>query len=83
MHACRRGKKIRWADLSNEMESARKSIIRQAEKDKQNLDAPIGDYGKYEIGGLSYSKGAWSFYVLHHILGDEVFTKGIRSFLKQ
>lgn len=67
----------------DEMESARKSFIKRTEKDRKNYETPISDYGKYEIGGLSYSKGAWSLYVLHQILGDETFSQAVQSFLKE
>lgn len=65
------------------LETARKSFIRSVERDKRNYETPIADYGKYEIGGLSYTKGAWSLYVLHHLLGDEGFYKVMGVFLAE
>jgi hypothetical protein len=67
--------------FENTLEEARKSFMRRVEKDRRNYETPIADYGKYEMGGLSYTKGAWSLYVLHQVLGDEAFYKVMRAFL--
>ncbi len=63
------------------LESTRKFFLRRAAKDRQALDVPIADYGKYEIGRYSYTKGAWSLYVLHEVLGEVVFRRAISQFL--
>jgi hypothetical protein len=60
------------------MEAKRKTFVRQMDADQRNFGTPIADYGKYEMGGLSYSKGAWSLYVLHELLGDDLFRQFAR-----
>jgi hypothetical protein len=61
----------------------RKSWNGAAEKNKQVFDTPIADYGKNELGRNSYTKGAWSLYVLHTVVGDEAFRKIIRTLLNE
>lgn len=63
------------------MDSYRKSFARSAQKERRNYETPIADFGKYELGGLSYSKGAWSLYVLHELMGGEEFQRIIRRLL--
>jgi Peptidase family M1 domain len=52
-------------------------------RDPLGKTTPIVDYGKYEIGGFSYSKGTWSLYVLHQLVGDDQFKQIIQTFLTQ
>ncbi len=68
-------------DYLTEMEHSRAIFTKWATRDKKYSDTPISDYGKNEIGQLSYSKGAWSLYVLHQVLGDTVFNTLIHQFL--
>lgn len=66
-----------------EMDDDRESFIKRVQRDKRNFDTPIVDYGTYELGDASYTKGAWSLYVLHQLVGDEQFKHIIRAFLSE
>ena len=66
-----------------EMDDDREYFIKRVQRDKRNFDTPIADYGKYELGGNSYTKGAWSLYVLHEMVGEDQFRQIIRSFLTE
>ncbi len=66
-----------------EMDRDRESFINRATRDRKNFDTPIAEYGKYELGGNSYSKGPWSLYVLHQLVGEEQFKSIIRTFLSE
>jgi len=61
----------------------REAFRRQARRDTRNAETPIAEYGKQELGGNSYTKGAWSLYVLHRIVGEEKFREMIRAFLAE
>ena len=57
------------------------------ESQKQNyLNAKFDRYKSlwddYSNSGISYSKGAWLFYMLANQLGEEKFTAGMRRFIK-
>ena len=65
-----------------ETERSRELFARWAKYDKRNYDTPIADYWKEELGRLSYTKGAWSLYVLHQLVGEEKFRAIIREFLQ-
>ncbi|HEV8131027.1 MAG TPA: M1 family aminopeptidase [Acidobacteriota bacterium] len=65
----------------DEMDHDRESFIKRVQSDKRNFDTPIAEYGKSELGGNSYSKGAWSLYVLHQLVGEKQFKQIIRRFL--
>jgi peptidase M1-like protein len=64
------------------MEADRQVFMRRATRDPRGRTTPIADYGKDEIGVFSYTKGAWALYVLHQVLGEEVFRRSISEFLK-
>ncbi len=66
-----------------EWQKYRESFRRRAKEDPRNATTPIADYGKEGLGGNSYSKGAWSLYVLHQIVGDEGFNRTIRVFMDE
>lgn len=66
-----------------EMDRGRDSFIKRGQRDKKNLETPIAEYGKYDLGGNSYTKGAWSLYVLHQLLGEERFRQIIRIFVSE
>lgn len=66
-----------------EMARDRESFIRRVGRDRKNAETPIADYGKFELGANSYSKGAWSLYVLHQLVGEETFRQIIRAFLSE
>ncbi len=65
------------------MEKARRYFVQRSEEDPRGRTTAIADYGKDELGGFSYTKGAWSLYVLNRYLGDEAFRKAISTFLAQ
>jgi len=65
------------------MDKRRESFIENAKDDRLCVIVPIVDYGKHEIGRNSYSKGAWTLYILNLIIGDKAFKKAIRNFLKE
>jgi hypothetical protein len=64
-----------------DMEKSRDIFAQWAKYDKRNYDTPIADYWKEELGRLSYTKGAWSLYVLQELVGEEKFREIIREFL--
>lgn len=67
---------------SNEkMEQYRETFINNINQDYKNFSTPICEYGKYEMGYNSYSKGPWVLYVLHNIVGDKKFFQIIKKFL--
>jgi hypothetical protein len=69
-----------WLD---DMEHSRQVFVRWTERDPAYPETPIVDYGKHEFGHLSYSKGAWSLYVLHRLVGEESFQEIVRRLLAE
>lgn len=67
----------------NRMELYKKSFIKYVERDKINYSTPISNYGKFDIGYNSYSKGPWVLYTLHKIVGDQNFFIIIKEFLNR
>lgn len=67
--------------FTDKMESYRKFYIESVQSDNINFYTPICDYGKYNIGYNSYTKGPWVLYILNKILGDNTFNNVIRYFL--
>ncbi|MDI6767838.1 MAG: M1 family aminopeptidase [Bacteroidota bacterium] len=65
------------------MEGLRDRWLQRTASDKRNFDVPIGEYGKFELGQSSYTKGAWSLFVLHQLVGDDGFKQIIRSLLSE
>jgi aminopeptidase N len=65
------------------LDEYRDTYIERVNRDPLGKTTPIVDYGKYEVGVFSYSKGAWSLYVLHQLLGDDQFKQIIHTFLSQ
>lgn len=65
------------------MEGLRERWIQRATKDRKNFETPIAEYGKQELGQNSYTKGAWSLYVLHQLVGEEKFKNMIRTLLSE
>lgn len=66
-----------------EMEQSRQLFVRWVERDPVYYETPIVDYGSKEIGQLSYTKGAWSLYVLHRLVGDDTFGRIVRRLLTE
>lgn len=69
------------AALASDMESSRRLFIQWGESDPRVLSTPISEYGRAEMGRHSYTKGAWSLYVLNELVGDKAFQLIIRSLL--
>ena len=69
--------------FEEDMERSRTSFVKWANYDRQVFDSPIAEYGKRELGRHSYTKGAWSLYVLNQIVGDKIFAQVIRSMLAE
>jgi aminopeptidase N len=65
------------------MEKSRNAFVRWANRDQQVSETPIAEYGGKELGRHSYTKGAWSLYVLNNIVGDKIFAQVIRSMLAE
>lgn len=53
------------------------------EYENKLLTTPISDYGKADLTGASYTKGALALYVLHEIVGDTDFKEIIRIFVER
>jgi Peptidase family M1 domain len=65
------------------MARLRERFLRACEKDPQNGSTSIADYWREERGENSYTKGAWSLYVLHQVVGDKGFLSLISGFLRE
>jgi hypothetical protein len=61
------------------MERRRDRFIKSAANDSKNYQTPIAEYWKEELGQNSYTKGAWSLYILHQLIGDEAFKRTIKT----
>jgi aminopeptidase N len=59
--------------FEDDMEHSRSLFTRWAEEDREVFETPISSYGTKELGRHSYTKGAWSLYVLHRLVGDKSF----------
>ena len=66
-----------------DMEKARDLFVQWANYDRQVFDTPIAGYGKKEMGRHSYTKGAWSLYVLYSLIGEKDFDSIIRAMLSE
>jgi aminopeptidase N len=69
--------------FEDELEKSREIFVRWANYDRQVYDTPIADHGKKELGRHSYTKGAWSLYVLNQVVGDQTFTQIFRAMLAE
>jgi len=65
------------------MESIRDAFAGKAVQDPEVYGTPIADYGKKELGRHSYTKGAWSLYVLYSLVGEKTFDLIIRALLRE
>jgi hypothetical protein len=61
------------------MERRRDRFIKSAAQDRKDYETPIADYWKEELGQNSYTKGAWSLYVLHRLIGDDAFKSTVKA----
>jgi aminopeptidase N len=69
--------------FAERMEAYRRSFLRSAERDGRSAETPIRAYGAAGLGRNSYTKGAWSLYVLHGALGEEAFRSLVRRLLHE
>jgi aminopeptidase N len=69
--------------FEEDMERSRDGFVRWAQHDRQVFDTPIAGYGAKELGRHSYTKGAWSLYVLHRLVGGESFASIIQNMVTQ
>ncbi|MGB8494085.1 MAG: M1 family aminopeptidase [Candidatus Acidiferrum sp.] len=67
------------AAFQEQMEHARSRFLSDAAKDPRVASTPIVEYGRIEIGENSYTKGAWSLYVLHELIGTPEFNKTVST----
>jgi len=65
------------------MEESRAIFAKRATADRLIFDTPIADYAKKELGRYSYTKGAWSLYVLHQLVGEDSFAAIMRAMLTE
>jgi hypothetical protein len=65
------------------MTRLRDRFLQSCEKDEKNASTPIADYWREERGENSYTKGAWSLYVLHQLIGDTAFRPLVSSFIRE
>ncbi len=65
------------------MDRRRDQFLRAGERDEKNFTTSIADYWKEERGSNSYTKGAWSLYVLHRAFGEEDFLKLVSGFVHE
>ena len=64
-----------------DMKSSRSYYVKRTEQSPEGRTTPIAGYGAKELGGYSYTKGAWSLYVLNQLICDNAFNQLIRSML--
>lgn len=64
-----------------EMDRLRSTFASQVKREPRYASLPISKWGELELGGGSYTKGAWSLYVLNELLGDEAFRKAMADFV--
>lgn len=69
--------------FEDQMFEYRERFRQDVKRDARNANTPIADYGKEEIGENSYTKGAWSLYVLEEIVGEKQFDQILRTFLTE
>lgn len=69
--------------FQEEMEHARNTFLAHVAKDPRVASTPIVEYGRIEIGENSYTKGAWSLYVLHELIGTPQFNKTVGNLLRE
>ena len=65
------------------LDSYRDIYIDRVNREPLGKTTAIAEYGPKEIGVFSYTKGAWSLYVLHELVGEDKFRSVIRTFLTE
>lgn len=67
------------AARDSEMARARSKFLAAVAHDSLNATVPIAEYGAHNLGDDSYTKGAWSLYVLNRTMGDNAFRVALRD----
>jgi aminopeptidase N len=67
------------AARDSQMARARSKFLVAVAKDSLNATVPIAQYGAHGLGDDSYTKGAWSLYVLNRAMGDNAFRAALRD----
>jgi len=65
------------------LEGLRRRFKSHCEYDKKLAATPISDYGRADLTGASYTKGALALYVLHEIVGDTDFKEIFRMYVER
>ena len=65
------------------MAGLRQSFIKACGRDEKNAATAIVDYWREERGENSYTKGAWSLFVLDQVIGDPAFRSLLRGLLQE
>ncbi|UCE21980.1 MAG: hypothetical protein JSV46_07155 [Candidatus Aminicenantes bacterium] len=65
------------------LEGIRSRFKSQCEDENKLAMTPIADYGKADLTGASYTKGALALYVLHEIVEDTEFKKIFRIYVER
>ena len=65
------------------MTRLRDRFLQSCERDEENGSTPIAEYWREERGENSYTKGAWSLFVLHQVVGDSVLRSLVSGFLRE
>ncbi len=66
--------------LEKAMELLRQRYIEGCKREAKGISIPIIDYGREKIFHFSYTKGAWLFYVLYNLIGQEDFNAIIAAY---
>jgi hypothetical protein len=69
--------------FKREMGRSRNRFVRAGRRDSLTIDTPIVEYGEKELGQNSYTKGAWSLWVLYRIVGEKTFESIIRKMMTE
>ena len=69
--------------FNKRMAKDREMFVRSAKVDTEAYTTPIAGYGKKELGRYSYTKGAWSLYVLFTIIGEKTFDSLLQSLMTE
>ena len=71
------------AAFNRRMAKDREIFVRSAREDTEACTTPIAMYWKNELGRYSYTKGAWSLYVLFTVVGEKTFDAIVQSLLTE
>lgn len=66
-------------ELADGMDWYRDYYKKRIKNDSLGAATPIAKYGEHELGGYSYTVGAWSLYVLRELIGKKAFNQLVRE----